>query len=709
MRIRAIHIEGFGCFTERSFEFDEGLTLIVGPNEAGKTTLVRAIAAVLFGQQPEGREANKPWAGGAYAAALELAEDNRTARIRREFETEQVEVTEAGDGGSKTWSGVAKPRGRGPEIETYHEHLKRLVGFEDEGLFKSTLCVEQLAVEAEIGADVRARLTGPGRQSAEAVLGRIEATYEEVSNDRMRKGAKPRLLEQCEQEIAERKALLEATRGYFDEVRRLQESKAELATRLQGLEENQAVAGQLFGEIDELAESRQEKERLAREVSKLAGERERLTANLDERRRLAEQIERDYKGWETVPEDYGSMLLDVSRRREEAARSRDEVERLEREVAAATRRTSLLRALVPLAVLAAAYGAGTYLKLLTYFLIGGAVVAAAIVVAVLIGHATRGRRRRRKEQELAVAAERYGVNQASLKTLDARLAPFIASDDPDAEQKRYDVYVNLRAKLRGVDRALEGAGDLEAVTGEYRDKNAALDRTEQRLRALTEANPTLKRYLDGDDPARERERLRAEIERRAATLKDLGAQRDRAEVELKVLTRKQVANESALLEEIARLEQRREELERRRDGLGLAIDVLRDAIKEYHAVHREALAGTIGELYRRLTGGRYERVRLDERFAPSLDGLGREGLPVERVSQGARDQLYFAMRVAVAEELSGQVRLPFLLDDPFVNFDDARVAAVYEVLHELAARHQFIVLTHNPRETQHVEGCLELS
>ena len=708
MRIRAVHIEGFGCFTERSFEFGEGLTLIVGPNEAGKTTLVRAITAVLFGQQPEEREANKPWAGGAYAGTLELKEGDRTARIRREFETEHVEVTEAGDGGSRTWSGTANPRARGPEIETYREHLKRLVGFEDEGLFKSTLCVEQLALEAEIGADVRARLTGPRRESAEEILGRIEATYEAVSNDRMRKGAKPRLLQQCEQEIAEQAALLEATRGYFDEVRGLQEGKAELAMRLEGLEENQAVAEQLFKEIDELAEARQEKERLSHEVSKLAGERERLTANLDERKRLAEQIERDYKGWETLPEDYGSMLLDVSRRRQEVARSRDEVERLEREVAAAKRRASLLWVLVPLAVLAVAYGAGTYLKLLTYFLIGGGAVSAAIAVVLLIGHATRGRRRRRQEQELAIAAERYGVNQASLKTLDARLAPFIASDDPDAEQRRYDAYRDLRAKLGGVDRALEGAGDLEVVTGQYREKNAALDRTEQRLKELTEANPTLKRYLDGDDPARERERLRAEIERRATTLRDLGAQRHRAEVELKVLTSKQVANESALREEIARLEQRREELERRRDGLGLAIDVLGEAITEYHAVHREALAGTIGELYGRLTGGRYERVRLDKQFAPSLDGLGREGLPVERVSQGARDQLYFAMRIAVAEELSGQVRLPFLLDDPFVNFDDERIAAVYEVLHELASRHQFIILTHNPREKRHVEACLEV-
>ncbi len=708
MRIRAVHIEGFGCFTDRSFEFGEGLTLIVGPNEAGKTTLVRAIAAILFGQQPREREMNTPWGGGPYAGALELAGDEGTVRIRRDFDTELVEITETADGGLRSWSGTANPRGRGPELETYRDHLRRLVGFDDEGLFKSTLCVEQLALEAEIGSDIRARLTGPSQEDAEAVLRRIEGTYETVSNDRMRKGANPRLLEQCEQAIAQKRALLDETRGYFDEVRGLQEREASLKERLEALEEEQANDQRVFGEIDALAEARQEKERLARQVPKLAAERERTSANLDKQRELSAIIESEYEGWDALPEDYGSMLLETARRRQDVARSRDEVERLEREARAAKPHGKWLCVLLPLLVVAVAYALTTFFDSFKLFMIAGGAVAVALFLVLATVYSVWSRRHKRLSRAAAEAIERYEENQTSLKTLGSRLQPFMVSDDPQTEQKRWERYIELRHRLVRVEGALESSRALGEIEREYHEKHAALGRAETRLKELTESNPALKRFLDEDDPLREREKLRTEIEGRAKTLDGVRAERTQVGAELRALTRKQVANESALRDEISLLEERRAELERRRDALGLAMDVLRETITEYHAVHREGLAGKIGGLYARLTSGRYEGVRFDERFVPSLDGLGQQGLAVERVSQGARDQLYFAMRVAVAEELSGQVRLPFVLDDPFVNFDDARLAAVYEVLHELAGRHQFIVLTHNPRERQFVEQCLEL-
>ncbi len=53
MRIAKLHIEGFGIFTDRELpqqgELAEGLNVIHGPNEAGKSTVLAFIQAVLFG------------------------------------------------------------------------------------------------------------------------------------------------------------------------------------------------------------------------------------------------------------------------------------------------------------------------------------------------------------------------------------------------------------------------------------------------------------------------------------------------------------------------------------------------------------------------------------------------------------------------------------------------------------------------------------
>ena len=708
MRIRRVHIEGFGCLRDRAFEFGEGLTLVVGPNEAGKTTFVRAIGAILFGQQADARRTNEPWDGDAYAGVIELVGDEGTVRIRREFDSDLVELTETADGGSSTWRGEAKQAGRGADLDEYRERLRRLIGFDDEELFLHTLCVRQLGLETDVSQEVRKRLTGPSEADAEEIKRRLGDRYEEVSNDRMRKGAKPRQIELVEQEIAEAKARLEATRGYFDELRGLREQEGELSGRLKALETEQANDRRVFADIDALAEAHEQQARLAREVPELDRERERLRAHSDEEKRLSADIASGYPGWDAVPDDYGSKLLELARRRDDVGRTRDEVERLEREARASGGGGRWTWLFVPLAVLAAAYFVGQQLGQLLLFIIGGVAASAALFVVLLVVQIARARRHARHARELAAAAERYEENQATLKVLSSQLQPFMTSDDPDAEQKRYDQYRQIAERLGRVRSALESSRDLSEIEHEYYDKNAALGRAEQKLKELTDANPALRRYLDESDPLRERARLREEIDTRARTIDEVKTQRTQVAADLRALTRRQVTNESALTDEIAALEERRDALERRRAALGLAIDVLAETITEYQAVHRESLAGAIGELFARLTGGRYERVRLDERFVPSLDGLGRQGLDVKQISQGARDQLYFAVRVAVAQELSGQVRLPFVLDDPFATFDDARLAAAYDVLQELAREHQFIVLTHNPRERQYAAQCLEL-
>lgn len=43
MRIRSVSVENFGTIKALNLKFRDGLTLICGPNESGKTTLGRAM------------------------------------------------------------------------------------------------------------------------------------------------------------------------------------------------------------------------------------------------------------------------------------------------------------------------------------------------------------------------------------------------------------------------------------------------------------------------------------------------------------------------------------------------------------------------------------------------------------------------------------------------------------------------------------------
>ncbi|MBB4265639.1 YhaN family protein [Roseospira visakhapatnamensis] len=129
--------------------------------------------------------------------------------------------------------------------------------------------------------------------------------------------------------------------------------------------------------------------------------------------------------------------------------------------------------------------------------------------------------------------------------------------------------------------------------------------------------------------------------------------------------------------------------------------LLRHAIARYQAENEAPLLSRAGALFGALTLGRYGGLLVDREDpdAPSLRARPADGgatVPMEGLSDGARDQLFLALRLAGLEALLARgTRLPFIADDLFVHFDDARAAAGLRVLADLAARTQVLVFTHH--------------
>ena len=68
------------------------------------------------------------------------------------------------------------------------------------------------------------------------------------------------------------------------------------------------------------------------------------------------------------------------------------------------------------------------------------------------------------------------------------------------------------------------------------------------------------------------------------------------------------------------------------------------------------------------------------------------------MSDGTRDQLYLALRLASVERyLDANEPVPFVLDDILINFDDERAEAALGALAELAQRTQVLLFTHHSR------------
>ncbi|MCD8084170.1 MAG: AAA family ATPase [Clostridiales bacterium] len=102
MRLIDLHIDGFGKFHDLDVRFEDGLNVVYGRNEAGKSTLHTFIRCMLFGLERGRGRASKndlysryePWQNRAlYGGRLRLEKDGTVYRIERIFQKEQKSLT----------------------------------------------------------------------------------------------------------------------------------------------------------------------------------------------------------------------------------------------------------------------------------------------------------------------------------------------------------------------------------------------------------------------------------------------------------------------------------------------------------------------------------------------------------------------------------------------------------------------------------------
>jgi uncharacterized protein YhaN len=93
MKIKAIHVEGFGVWSDlRLDDFPDSLTVLYGPNETGKTTLMQFVRSVLFGFSPQRRQRYLPPASGSAAGGgLVVAQHGRSYLLHRGIDQDGFE------------------------------------------------------------------------------------------------------------------------------------------------------------------------------------------------------------------------------------------------------------------------------------------------------------------------------------------------------------------------------------------------------------------------------------------------------------------------------------------------------------------------------------------------------------------------------------------------------------------------------------------
>ena len=158
-----------------------------------------------------------------------------------------------------------------------------------------------------------------------------------------------------------------------------------------------------------------------------------------------------------------------------------------------------------------------------------------------------------------------------------------------------------------------------------------------------------------------------------------------------------LGQEAVLRTQLRSVNQRITRLEDTYAALELAQKALSTATAELQRRFAPRISKRAQELFGMLTGGRYDRLTLTEDLSLNISAQAEDTLRSSQWrSDGTVDQLYLALRLAVAEELTPDA--PLVLDDALVRFDDVRHAAAMEVLRQEAESKQIILFTCQSRE-----------
>jgi len=242
MKLRGWYIDGFGVF--RDYEvtgLSDGLTIVAGPNEAGKSTLLAFLRGMLFGF-PDGRSRAlryPPLRGGKHGGRLTLS-------------TARGDYTVERHAGERQTTSVTLPGGR-PASDL---DLAALLGGADDRLFRSVFAFsltelqsfETLSAEGVRDRIFSAGIAGAGRSARDA-----------------------------SRELRDRAAALLKPRGHSV----VSELVRELEARRDAIEQAQRAAIEYADRETLEEECRAEIERLTLERQSLQQERERAALLLD--------------------------------------------------------------------------------------------------------------------------------------------------------------------------------------------------------------------------------------------------------------------------------------------------------------------------------------------------------------------------------------------------------------------------------------------
>ena len=694
MIITRLRLANFRRHRALDMTLGPGLNVVRGANEAGKSTVQRALEMALFRRPTfSGAELDdtRPWQDPTAEPVidLEFTDDGRAGTLHKVFAAGKGTVSLTL--GDETFNDPA----------IVDQHIVALTGIPSEKFFRASASVhhQELTGLAQDENTLRDRLQ-QSMSGADRGTHNARRKLEEAIRRYRTEGAKnPGYLKVMRAEVERLR----------DQVRRGEMALAQLEADRRALAEARTARTQLDVRLEEQREGAAKAERAAALNARTidAAKRYALYKRAAELREDIGRLEANHPSAVALPalrstvEHLRKLEFGLSEMRAELAAEPD-LSGYDVSIPDPRWRPWLVIGLIALVGAVGVAFVGVAVGMATTALLGGAALLAVAVLAFLVGTRRRMRQTNIKLQnelrEAEIARRLSGrtdlaerVRQAEQERAEAMsslgLSDLgVAETTLAAETEHMSKIGSRRAEYRG----LMGDDPTDEDVAELRDKAAAEgEEARHALAGMGDMGADPERFLNGFQLAI----TRLAPEREAAMMNEAQAE---ARVNANEIDAEKVTADA---ESLSTAEETLAAAERR---LRIYEDVLATLNAAERGTMKKAarfLEGRMARDIERITGGRYRRLRVDEgTLTFSVHSVETGGwIDARRLSQGTLDALYLCARLGIVRQVTAPAAPPLVLDDPFVTFDDERATHALALLKDMSRDLQVILLTTSDR------------
>ena len=154
-----------------------------------------------------------------------------------------------------------------------------------------------------------------------------------------------------------------------------------------------------------------------------------------------------------------------------------------------------------------------------------------------------------------------------------------------------------------------------------------------------------------------------------------------------------------LEEEWESLKEDKTTLEKKRDEIKKAIEVLEIAYNKMKEEITPKFTDKLSKTIDKISDGKYKNVRINKLGEIIVEDVNGEYISAENLSMGTIDQLYLALRLATIKEITNE-KMPIILDEAFAYYDNDRLKNILEYLSKEYKDNQIIIFTCTKREIE---------